>query len=154
MTDCPVNIEVMMKSISNEDGQRLTSLMLESVPASHHGDILKSCAVKGPVVTFFNKVFYLWSQEQKKEALVRVKDKSNKKGLYRIILIDCLKMDRTIQAYESHTRFIEKVFRKFRRCFTNMTMEQMKKHDESKVASLLELVGYTARYWYNFVKQY
>ena len=143
-----------MRSISNEDGQRLTSLMLESVPASHHGDILKSCAVEGPVVTFFNKVFYLWSQEQKKEALVKVKDKSNKKGLYRILLLDCLKMDRTIQAYESHTRFIEKVFQKFRRCFTNMTMEQMKKHDESKVASLLELVGYTARYWYNFVKQY
>ena len=29
----------------------------------------------------------------------------------------------------------------------------MKKHDESKVASLLEIVGYTARYWYNFVKK-
>ena len=68
-----------MKSISNEDGQRLTSLMLESVPASHHGDILKSCAVEGPVVTFFNKVFYFWSQEQKKEALVRVKDKNKLK---------------------------------------------------------------------------
>ena len=59
----------MMKEISNKDGQRLKSLMLETVPAVHHEDILKSCAVEGPVVTFFNKVFYLWSEEQRKKAL-------------------------------------------------------------------------------------
>ena len=80
-----------------------------------------------------------------KPLLVQVKDQSNKKGIYRNILVDCLKIDKTMEAYESHTRFIEKVFLKFRRCFQNMTKEQMKKHDESKVGSLLELVGYTAR---------
>ena len=59
----------MMKEISNKDGQRLKAFMLETVPAVHHEDILKSCALKGSVVTFFNKVFYLWSEEQRKKAL-------------------------------------------------------------------------------------
>ena len=57
----------MMKSISNKDGQRLTSLMFESIPAVHHGDILKSSAVDGPVVTFFNKVYFTCGHKSRAE---------------------------------------------------------------------------------------
>ena len=67
-----------------------------------------------------------------KPLLVQVKDQSSKKGIYRNILVDCLKIDKTMEAYESHTRFIEKVFLKFRRCFQNMTKEQMKKQKRFK----------------------
>ena len=101
----------------------LQSSILETVPEKHYLCIKKYCESIGPIETFFRKVYYIWTDEQKEKASKEIATNSN--GIYKTILIDILKVSNTIKIYESHQEFIRKTFGKFRNSFHEMTEEQV-----------------------------
>ena len=128
------------------ENKKLNDLVLETVPKQHHDELCKSMTNLGPERTFFTKVYYLWTGEQRQLAIKEIFGQKHLEGKYKTILFDCLKVNETVQKYESHKRYIEKSFSRFIHCFEHLEEEQIKSHDNSKVSSLLELVGYTARW--------
>ena len=101
----------------------LQSSILETVPEKHYLSIKKYCESIGPIETFFRKVYYIWTDEQKEKASKEIATNSN--GIYKTILIDILKVSNTIKIYESHKEFIRKTYGKFRNSFHEMTEEQV-----------------------------
>ena len=101
----------------------LQSSILETVPEKHYLCIKKYCESIGPIETFFRKVYYIWTDEQKEKASKEISTNSN--GIYTTILIDILKVSNTIKIYESHKEFIRKTYGKFRNSFHEMTEEQV-----------------------------
>ena len=128
------------------ENNQLRDLVLETVPNQHHDELCESMKNLGPERTFFTKVFYLWTEKQRLLAMQEIFDQKHLGGKYKTILFDCLKVNETIKKYESHKRYIEKSFLRFRHCFEHLEEDQIMRHDNSKVSSLLELVGYTARW--------
>ena len=128
------------------DNSQLGDLMLTTLPQHCHEVISSSIEDCGPVETFFTKVFYLWTEEQKRAAMEEVFNGQNTGGKYRTILVDCLKMNNTLRKYETHKHFIEKTYQRFKHHFEHLDEDQIKHHYNSKADNLLELVGYTARW--------
>ena len=93
---------------------------------------------------FHREVFSIWTEEQKSEAMKEIL-MSKDEGVYKTILVDFLRVDKSIEKYESHTRFIRKVYDKFQNSFEKLTENLIEIHDLSKINSFIELVGYTAR---------
>ena len=122
----------------------LGTLILSSVSPSHQNQIQCSFDAVGVVETFFSKVYQLWSPNQKKQALEETFSESE--GVYKTILFDGLGVNKTIEKYYSHKKFIMKVYQKYRNSFPNISQETIEAHDKSKRDTLIELVGYTARY--------
>ena len=85
----------------------------------------------------------MWTEDQKSEAMRQVDEKSD--GVFRKLLMDHFKMKKTIAIYETHVKFIKKVFLRFQKSFEALTLDQIETHDLSKRQSFLELFGYTAR---------
>ena len=90
-------------------------------------------------------MFFLWTEDQQNKALYEILTSKDNEGIYKTILVDFLKVNRSIEKYESHTKFIRKVFNKFQNSFEKLTHDLIEIHDMSKINSLIELVGYTAR---------
>ena len=124
---------------------QLRGLILETVPQQYHEELCGSMERLGPEKTFFTKVFYLWTEEQKKLAMIEIGSRNQSGGRYRT-LFDYLRVNNTLHKYESHKRYVEKSYSRFRICFKYLEEDQIKCHDDSKISSILEIMGYTARW--------
>ena len=125
---------------------QLRDIILQTVPQQYHDEVYESMKNLGPEKTFFTKVFYLWTEEQKRLAMQEIFRGNHLGGKYKTILFDCLKVHETLKKCDSHKHYIEKSFSRFKSSFECLTEDQIKNHDNSKVSSLLEIVGYTARW--------
>ena len=64
--------------------------------------------------------------------------------------IHTFKVKEHIEDVLLHKRTIVKVYERFQTIFKSVTMDAIKKHDDSKVNSFVELLGYTDRFvWDN-----
>ena len=124
---------------------QLRELILDTVPQQYHDELCESMKNLGPETTFFTTVFYLWSEEQKRLAMKEILEGKNKGGKYKTIF-DYLKVNETLHKSYSHKRYIEKSFSRFKKLFEQLDEDQIKIHDNSKISSLLEILGYTARW--------
>ena len=73
----------------------LQSSILETVPEKHYLSIKKYCESIGPIETFFRKVYYIWTDEQKEKALKEISTNSTR--INKKIFIDILKVSNTAQ---------------------------------------------------------
>ena len=124
---------------------QLRELILDTVPQQYHDELWESMKNLGPEATFFTTVFYLWTEEQKRLAMKEILEGKNKGGKYKTIF-DYLKVNETLHKSYSHKRYIEKSFSRFKKSFEQLDEDQIKIHDNSKISSLLEILGYTARW--------
>ena len=108
------------------ENKKLRDLVLETVPKQHHDELCKSMTNLGPERTFFTKVYYLWTEEQRQLALKEIFGQKHLEGKYKTILFDCLKMNETVQKYESHQQYIEKTFSRFKHCIVLNTWKRIK----------------------------
>lgn len=65
--------------------------------------------------------------------------------------LDTFKVREHFNATLSHKKFVQKTFSRFQKCFESygITKEQINKHDDSKLTSFIEIVGYTDRWILN-----
>ena len=127
------------------ENNQLRDIILQTVPQQYHDEVCESMENLGPEKTFFTKVFYLWTEEQKSLAMQEISGANHLEGKYRIIF-DCLKGHETLKKCDTHKHYIEKSFSRFKSSFECLNEDQIKNHDNSKMSSLLEIVGYTARW--------
>ena len=126
--------------------EHVSTLILETIPQEYHQQIKKRINEVGVIEALCRDVYSLWTEELKLEAMRQIFDPTSE-GVFKIILVDNFKMQDTIQAYESHKKFIMKVYQRFRTFFQSLSLDQVEKHDLSKVTSFVELFGYTARFF-------
>jgi len=119
-------------------------IILSSVLQNYHEKIREHIKEHGIIATISDKVINLWTEDQKDEAMKQIFD-SNSEGVYRKILVDMFKVDKTMEVTETHQKYIRKAFQRSHHFFPNVTEIQILQHDSSKY-SFLELVGYTCRW--------
>ena len=78
-----------------------------------------------------------------------VKSKDNKESILCKNLIDDFKIGIHFRQVISHKKFINRVWEKLRQHFPNVTHDQILQHDASKIASLIEILGYTGTHLFS-----
>ena len=78
-----------------------------------------------------------------------VKSKDNKESILCKNLIDDFKIGIHFHQVISHKKFINRVWEKLRQHFPNVTHDQILQHDASKIASLIEILGYTGTHLFS-----
>jgi len=118
--------------------------ILDTIPKECRKEARFSFETNGLVETLSTKVFPNWNEDQRREGIEGVLS-GDEKNIYAKILIDLFNVQEHIQYSVNHKRFIEKTYRRFRKCLPNLGEESILKHDDSKF-SFIEIVGYTDRW--------
>ena len=114
-------------------------------------------------ISKYGQVLLNWNKEKQDAAKARIWDEF---GLHQFcdeksialskhilddeyeLLLDSFNVREHIVVTLSHKKFIRKSFTRFQKFFQsiNLTEEQVSKHDDSKLTSFLEIIGYTQRW--------
>ena len=112
------------------------------------------------------KTLLSWNQEKQDAAIVRLWKEFNLYQFYDDameerckkltdkdykLLVNDFKVDKHFVRTLSHKKFILKTFSRFQTYFEsiNLKLEQLERHDDSKLTNFLEIIGYTQRWIWN-----